>query len=85
MTILATGPRQDGIEFDGVRPLTRLARQVHNAFGYALTEVGVSRAQRGRAEELDRSSNLTKAMDLQVDVFEDARLTASRGEVLKVA
>jgi hypothetical protein len=84
MTILATGARQDGIEFGGVRPLTRVARQAHDAFMNALTEGGASRAQRGRAGKLDRST-LIKVIDFQVDIFEYARLTAGKGEVLKDA
>jgi hypothetical protein len=84
MTILATGARQDGIESGGVRPLTRVERQAHDAFMHALAEGGVSRVQRGRAKELERSNSI-RGINLRIDVFEDAKLTAGKGGAPKVA
>lgn len=68
MTILARGGRQDGTESGGLRPPIRVAMQAHDAFMHALTGGRASRAETGRAQEFDRSSDLIEEIDSQVDV-----------------
>jgi len=81
MTTLATGTRPDDIESGGVGPLILVARQAHGA----LANSGRSRGQTGRAEELERSGQLTRAIGLRIYVSEDAKPTAGRYEVMKLA
>jgi len=84
MTILATGARPDDTESGAVRPLIRVARQVEDVSTRALAKDESSEGKKGRAEDLERSAQLTRAIRLRIDFFNDAKLRPV-SEALKVA
>jgi len=85
MTILATGARPDATESGGVRPLIRVAREALDVSMLASAKGGASGGKKGRAEDLERSLQLSRAIGLRIDVFNDAKLRPLRDEALKVA
>jgi LmbE family N-acetylglucosaminyl deacetylase len=75
MNILAIGAHPDDIELGCGGLLIKASREGHSVFMYTLTRGGASGEPRERTEELKRSAKFIGAKDLQIDDFEDTKLT----------
>ncbi|MDA4117186.1 MAG: PIG-L family deacetylase [Thaumarchaeota archaeon] len=75
MNILAIGAHPDDIELGCGGLLIKAAREGHDVFMYTLTRGGASGEPRERTEELKRSAKFIGAKDVQIDDFEDTKLT----------
>jgi LmbE family N-acetylglucosaminyl deacetylase len=75
MNILAIGAHPDDIELGCGGLLIKASRAGHNVFMYTLTRGGASGEPRERTEEVKLSAKFIGAKDVQIDDFEDTKLT----------